>query len=188
MILRGAEHLDPLSQFLYLDSRFSLADDLLLYGDKIAMASSLEVRVPFLDLQLLGFVERIPASLRVSLFTPKRLLRQALKSILPQSVLNRRKRNFAPPDSSWMGLDNSQPGIGSLLDENASVRWFLSPKEVSAIVQEQLQGKRDHRRKLFALLAFELWHRAFFRANENRLDQSEISSQSVLSITNPGRM
>jgi asparagine synthase (glutamine-hydrolysing) len=160
-VLEGTEHLDPLARFLYLDSRFSLSDDLLLYGDKIAMAHSLEVRVPFLDLEFLRLVETIPASLRVSLLRPKRLLRRALKNSLPSSILARPKRNFSPPDSTWMDSSLPGPSLQWLLEPEAAVPALCRREEVARLIREQREGKRDHRRQLFALLAFELWFRSF---------------------------
>ena len=160
-VLAGSEHLDPLARFLFLDSRFSLSDDLLLYGDKIAMASSLEVRVPFLDLEFLRLVEKIPASLRVSLLSPKRLLRKALEKKLPRRILNRRKRNFSPPESTWMDSLPPGPNLGWLLAPDASLAQFCRREEIARLVEAQQGGGRDYKRQLFALLAFELWHRSF---------------------------
>jgi asparagine synthase (glutamine-hydrolysing) len=168
-VLCGTQQSDSLSRFLFLDSRFSLADDLLLYGDKIAMAASLEVRVPFLDLEFLKFVERIPASLRVSLLRPKQLLRMALNKALPRAILNRRKRNFSPPDSTWMEPCQHGPGLHWLLEPSAAAAWYFRRDEVARLVQEQHQGKRDRRRQLFALLAFELWNRSFSHGSLKRL-------------------
>lgn len=160
-VLRGSEHLDPLARFLYLDARFSLADDLLLYGDKIAMSQSLEVRVPFLDLEFLRFVESIPARLRVGLLRPKRILRQALAGILPASILNRPKRNFSPPDSTWMDASSPGASLGWMLAPQSALARYCRREEIQRLMREQDQGRRDRRRQLFALLAFELWHRAF---------------------------
>jgi asparagine synthase (glutamine-hydrolysing) len=188
-ILDGTDRLDSLARFLFLDSRFSLADDLLLYGDKIAMASSLEVRVPFLDLEFLRFVERIPASLRVSLLRPKQLLRMALKNVLPRAILNRHKRNFSPPDSTWMERSQPGPGLHWLLEPSAAAAQYFRRDEVARLVQEQYQGKRDRRRQLFALLAFELWNRSFF--NDSQMGHGTKKSDSLYSgdysSTRPGR-
>ena len=156
-----ADHLDDLGRFLYLDSRFGLADDLLLYGDKISMACSLEVRVPFLDLELLRFVERIPASLRIRRLRPKHLLRRALERMLPPEILARPKRNFSPPDRAWLEGPAEGPGTDWLLEPDAAVSRYLRADAVARLVREQREGRRDRRRQIFALLAFEAWHRIF---------------------------
>ena len=160
-ILSGTEHLDPLARFLYLDARLSLADDLLLYGDKIAMGFSLEVRVPFLDLELLRFVERIPSRYRVSLLQPKQLLKKALRTVLPREVLQRPKRNFSPPEGMWMHAAGNGPGLHWLNEPGASIFRYLRPREIERLLDEQREGRRDRRRHLFALLALELWLRHY---------------------------
>jgi asparagine synthase (glutamine-hydrolysing) len=156
-----AAHLDPLGRFLYLDSRFGLADDLLLYADKIGMASSLEVRVPFLDLELLRFVETIPAPLRVSTIRPKRLLKRAIAGVVPAEVRVRPKRNFSPPHQAWLAPAADGPCADWLLDRDAAVAEYLDREEIARLLREQREGRRDRRRQLFALLAFEIWHRTF---------------------------
>lgn len=160
-IAARASHLDPLARFLYVDARFGLADDLLLYADKVGMAHSLEVRVPFLDLELLRLVERIPATLRVTAFPPKRLLKRALAAAIPAEVRARPKINFAPPDDAWIAPRGGGPCIDWLIEPNAAVSSYLVPHEVGRLVDEQRRGTRDRRRQLFSLLAFEIWHRSF---------------------------
>ncbi|HEU5181727.1 MAG TPA: asparagine synthase (glutamine-hydrolyzing) [Candidatus Polarisedimenticolia bacterium] len=178
-VLRGSEHLDPLARFLYLDARFSLADDLLLYGDKIAMSQSLEVRVPFLDLEFLRFVERIPARWRVGLLRPKRVLRRSLSRLLPPSILNRPKRNFAPPDATWMGSSPEAPGMGWLMAADSAAAGYCRREEIARLIREQEQGRRDRRRQLFALLAFELWHRAFPGARADLSHSAPVRFQAL---------
>ncbi len=156
-----AENLDPLGRFLYLDARFGLSDDLLLYTDKISMASSLEVRVPFLDLDLLRFVESIPASLRVRLMRPKSFLKEALAPLVPAEILRRRKRNFSPPESAWLASRETGPNPRWLLEPSSASLRYLRRSEIERLLREHESGQRDRHRQLFALLAFEVWHRTF---------------------------
>jgi len=165
-LVRQAESLDPLGRFLYLDARFGLPDDLLLYTDKIAMASSLEVRVPYLDLELLRFVERIPSSLRVRLLDTKHFLKRAFGKILPGEVLRRPKRNFSPPVSAWMTPAAGEPSTQWLLEPGSAVSRYLRPEKVASLLEEQRLGRHDRRRQIFALLAFEVWHRTFIDREE----------------------
>jgi asparagine synthase (glutamine-hydrolysing) len=158
---RQAENLDPLAQFLYLDARFGLSDDLLLYTDKISMASSLEVRVPFLDLELLRFVESIPANVRVQVMRPKSFLKRALAPLVPDVVLRRKKQNFAPPESAWLTSSEQGPNPRWLLEPESAARRYLQISEMERLLKEHESGLRDRRRQLFALLAFEVWHRTF---------------------------
>src|SRR6185436_7008665 len=87
----------PLARALYLDTRVFLPDNLLVYGDKMSMAWGLEQRVPFLDLELMRFVERIPAHLRVRRMRRKWLYKRSMRSLLPEPILTRKKHAFATP-------------------------------------------------------------------------------------------
>ena len=100
---RDVRHLDPLSQMLYIDTRISLPDDLLMVADKTSMAHSLEVRVPFLDYRLIQFIERLPPALKLKGAGPgKYLHKKALMKWLPKEEVNRKKKGFAHPIADWM--------------------------------------------------------------------------------------
>src|SRR5262249_48808974 len=99
---RDVEDEDGLTQMLYVDSRFSLPDYLLVYTDKMSMAVSLEARVPYLDLELMRLAESIPATLKVKGRTGKWILRKALERWVPREVMNRRKIAFETPISEWL--------------------------------------------------------------------------------------
>lgn len=98
------DHLSELNQMAYVDSRFSLADNLLLYGDKMAMAASLEARVPFLDLDLMLLVEGMPASYKIRGLTQKYLLKKAVTKWLPPEIIYRKKIGFDTPVDQWFAL------------------------------------------------------------------------------------
>ena len=101
-VLAGAAGRDLLEQALYLDTHMFLPDGILLCNDKMSMAAGLELRVPFLDLELMRFVERIPATRRVRPRQPKRLHKRAMERLLPAEVVNRRKHGFATPYDDWL--------------------------------------------------------------------------------------
>ena len=151
---------DPLSQVLYLDTHLFLPDSLLLYGDKTSMASSLEQRVPFLDLELTDFVERIPAKLRVKGLKRKWLYRRALAQMVPAETLQRRKHPFATPYDDWLrtslhtaALDLYRPG--------SALGGHVDPAEVARLADEHRRGRADHKRILYCLLELGCWHRIF---------------------------
>jgi asparagine synthase (glutamine-hydrolysing) len=154
-------HLDPVAQMLYVDCRMWLADDLLLYGDKLSMAHGLEVRVPYLDLDLMRQVEALPRPYRVSLRQPKRLHRAALARILPRSILRRRKFGFDTPVDHWFRtlwlprLPEWLWGAQSFLPS------IMQVEPLKHLVGEHAAGRRDHNRRLYTLLALEFWGRAF---------------------------
>ena len=108
------ETADALNRLLYVDAKTALPESLLLLTDKMGMATSLEVRVPFLDNRIVDFVCRIPSHYRMRGFTLKRLLKAALKGVVPDLVLNRAKRGFGTPMGTWLRTD-LRPMVEDLL-------------------------------------------------------------------------
>jgi asparagine synthase (glutamine-hydrolysing) len=98
---RDAAKLDSLGKMLYVDARLSLADNLLLYGDKMSMAVSLEARVPFLDLELMALAEAIPTAFKIRGLKQKAILKRAMSEWLPEDVLQRKKVGFSTPVDGW---------------------------------------------------------------------------------------
>lgn len=150
-----------LDRLLYVDLKTVLPESLLLLTDKMGMASSLEVRVPFLDNRLVDFVSRIPSRYRLRGMTLKRLLKQAVKGIVPDFVLTRSKRGFGTPMGAWLRTD-LQPMVKDLLEESELRREGLFN---TAMVRDMLvthqRGHGDFTEPIFALLTFELWRRQF---------------------------
>src|SRR5262245_33487048 len=107
---------DALNRLLYVDVKTALPESLLLLTDKMGMATSLEVRVPFLDNRIVDFICRIPGDYRMRGFTLKRLLKAALKGVVPDLVLNRAKRGFGTPMGTWLRTD-LRPMVEDLLAE-----------------------------------------------------------------------
>lgn len=151
---------DLLDQALYLDTHLFLPDQLLIWGDKTSMASSLEQRVPFLDLELMRFVERVPARARMRGVRRKRLFREAISPLVPVEVLQRRKHPFATPYDDWLRSSlgdevNRRFAAGGPLDA------IIDPSTVHRLVREHRSGRSDHKRILYCLLEFSQWHRDF---------------------------
>jgi asparagine synthase (glutamine-hydrolysing) len=154
--------LDPLSQQLFLETRFSLADNLLLYGDKMAMASSLEARVPLLDLELMDFVENLPSNLKLhGLKGHKYLYRKAVRKWLPKEIMNRPKIGFLTPIDVWM-----QKGISTYTREllttpgNACSKYF-NTDVIETLICDHISRREDNSRALFTLMVFENWFKEF---------------------------
>jgi len=158
---RDVSHLDTLAQLLYVDTRTSLPDDLLLYGDKMSMANSLEARVPLLDVDLVNFIESLPTDLKLRGLTGKYIHRKACERWLPESVIKRPKKGFETPVDVW--FQRSLDGFvrdAVLAPGSACSRYFETGFIVN-LLDEHRARKRDHRRRIYALLSFELWHRRF---------------------------
>ena len=151
---------DPLEHVLYLDTHLFMPDSLLLYGDKMSMAASLEQRVPFLDRELLSFVERIPAHLRVRRLERKWLYRRAIEGIVPKAVMERRKHAFSTPYDTWL-----RTSLGAQVEQTYRDRPELAAMidvdEVSRLVAEHRSGRANNKRVLYCLLELAAWHRAF---------------------------
>jgi asparagine synthase (glutamine-hydrolysing) len=156
-VVEGRRLPDGLSELLYSDFCMYLQDDLLTKVDRATMLASIEARAPFLDHTLAEFAAGLPSSLKLRGFTTKRILRTALRRVLPREVLHRRKRGFNIPFSRWL-----LHGLGDRLRERFSVervtsRGLFRPEGVRALIDEHLSRHADHRKPLFTLLALDLW-------------------------------
>ncbi len=158
-------HLDGLSQMLYIDARLSLPDWLLLYGDKMSMATSLEARVPFLDLELMAFAESIPSHLKVKGRTQKYILKQAITKWVPQSVITRKKIGFDTPMDKWLQGSLTQQVKELLLNSNSGCREYFSPQHIERMLELHRDRKEDYNNHLFILILFEIWYQQFIANN-----------------------
>jgi len=156
-----ATALTPLDRLAYVDAKTVLPESLLLLTDKMGMANSLEVRVPFLDNRVVDFVQQIPSQYRVRGFTLKRSLKAALKGIVPDFVLTRSKRGFGTPMSAWLRSE-LRPMVSRLLHkERLSRESIFHAETVSAILTAHDTYQEDHTESIMALLVFELWRERF---------------------------
>ena len=154
-------HLDPLSQMLYIDTRTSLPDDLLMVGDKTSMANSLEVRVPFLDRRLVEFIESLPPDLKLKGMTGKYLHKKALLKWLPRGDVYRRKKGFDNPISKWLKTNMRSLVDDCLLSSHSMISRYFDQRQVKRLLELDRSGKENHTRQIYLLLSLELWHRSF---------------------------
>ncbi len=154
-----------LDQALYLDTHMFLPDGILLCNDKMSMAAGLELRVPFLDLELMRFVERIPASRRVRPRQPKRLHRRAVARLLPPQVVNRKKHGFSTPYDDWLRASLGRE-VERRYAPDAPLAELVDPAAAARLVDEHRRGRADHKSILFCLLELSEWHAAFVEARE----------------------
>jgi asparagine synthase (glutamine-hydrolysing) len=156
-------HLPPLSQLLYTDTRTMLSDDLLLFGDKIAMANSLEVRVPYLDLDLMRFVESVPPRFKIHGLTRKYFHKKALEKVLPSEIMRRKKRGFATPMDLWFRTEISGQIRRVLLHPDAAVAEVFDQGTISQMIDLHVRRKENFRKQIFVLLSYEFWAQRFLR-------------------------
>ena len=142
-----------------------LPDGILLCNDKMSMAAGLELRVPYLDLELMRFVERIPAWERVRPRAGKRLHRKAMRQLLAPAIVDRPKHGFSTPYDSWLREE-----LGSEVERryaaDAPAAELIDSKTVAGLVADHRSGRADHKRILYCLLELSEWHAAFVEARE----------------------
>ncbi len=152
---------DPLSRSLELYQETYLPEDILTKVDRASMACGLEVRAPFLDAQLVDLVQRLPARFKYGRSTTKRLLKSAVSGRLPASTLVRAKRGFGIPVARWLRGELA-PLLERLLEPGRLARQGLfRPQEIARRIDEHRSGVRDHRKPLWTLLMFQLWHESW---------------------------
>jgi asparagine synthase (glutamine-hydrolysing) len=154
-----------LEQALYLDTRMFLPDGILICNDKMSMAAGLELRVPFLDLELMRLVERIPASRRVRPRAGKRLHRMAMARLLPPELASRPKHGFSTPYDDWLRASLGRE-VRSRYSAGSELSGLVAPEAVGRLVDEHARGRADHKSILYCLLELSEWHRAFVEARE----------------------
>ncbi|MFN2628821.1 MAG: asparagine synthase (glutamine-hydrolyzing) [Gaiellaceae bacterium] len=152
---------DPLGQMLYVDTRLWLPDDLLLVGDKMSMAESVEMRVPFLDRELVEYVESLPTRHKLRLGQRKAVFKRAMRGVLPANIIHRKERGFATPAGRWLMSDLRDEARRVLLDSPVIGSDLFELDYVERLIEEHRTGLDDHTRKLFCLISLELWARCF---------------------------
>lgn len=152
-------HLQRLS---YAYMRTYLAEDILTKVDRASMGTSLEVRTPFMDPELVSLVARMPPRLKLHTgFTAKYALKKALEGLLPDSILYRKKKGFGIPVAKW--LNGPLAGeVDRLLDPDRVASWgLLEPTVVNRLVREHREGVRDNRKGLWSLMMLEYWRERY---------------------------
>ncbi len=143
------------------DVQLYLPDDLLVKMDIASMANSLELRSPFLDYRVMEFAATLPPHVKLKRLTQKYLLKRALRGILPERILDRRKAGFGVPMESWLRGDLRPLLLDTLLGPQAATRGYFRAEILERYVSEHLSGQAHHHSRLWGLLMLELWHRTF---------------------------
>ena len=152
---------DELGGLQFLEVRSTLRDELLMYADKLSMAHSLELRVPFLDKEIVEYVERLPAKLKVRSGSRKWLHRLVCAAFLPASMLSRPKRGFAVNVvDDWFRSAIDSKMTETLLDGGARIYQYLGAASVRELFEQHASGRQDYHKILFSLVVFEEWLRA----------------------------
>jgi asparagine synthase (glutamine-hydrolysing) len=159
---KSAEDFGDLNKMLYVDTKTWLPDDLLVKADKMTMANSVELRVPFLDHKVLEFAARLPANFKLHGFTTKYLAKRALSAHVPREILERRKAGFPVPYEAWLRHDLQGWLRDVLLDRESLNRGYFKKGAITDLLEND-QRSGGFSKELFSLAVLELWHRAFLQ-------------------------
>ena len=152
---------DLIDRLLYTDEKTWLVDTYLEKTDKASMAVGLEVRVPFLDHELVEFAATIPSKYKIKGFTKKYILKKAMRGLLPESVIKKPKHGFSVPTDPWFRGKLKDYVFEVLFDNKARGRGYFNYPYIEKLYREHLDGKEVYDFHLWLLLNFELWHRKF---------------------------
>jgi asparagine synthase (glutamine-hydrolysing) len=154
------EHTDELSGFQMVEISSTLPDELLMYADKLSMAHSLEVRVPYLDRELVEYVQRLDARFKVRNGSQKWAHRRVCADVLPPAVLRRPKRGFAVNVvDGWIRDARSQKSVAAMFAEDSSLRHIIRTDTVGQLLKSHISGESDNHKLLFSLAVCEQWLR-----------------------------
>lgn len=149
---------NPVDRAMGLDLQTYLPDDLLRMGDRMSMAHSLELRVPYCDHVLLACALRVSPSLRLSGWQLKGFMRSALCGLVPEVILDGPKQGFMIPLARWLREDLREMAQDLLSDTAIRRRGYVSPEYVRWLMEEHQSGRRNCADQLYALMVLELWH------------------------------
>lgn len=148
---------DKISLVQYLDLKLYLQEGVLVKVDRASMASSLEVRAPFLDHEFVEFVMGLPSDLKLKGFTSKYLLKKVMKNLLPDEIVQRKKKGFGVPIAKWVKGPLRELFGDFLSPDRLKQEGFLNSSYVTHLLQDHLANRKDNRKQLWTLLVWELW-------------------------------
>ena len=150
-----------ITKMQYVDMNMWLAGDILLKADKMSMAHSLEVRVPFLDKKVFEVASKVPVAYRVNKENTKYAMRLAAKRNLPPAVANKKKLGFPVPIRVWLKEDNYYNIVKSAFLDKAADKYF-NTEELIKLLEDHRSGKHDNSRKIWTVFMFLTWYKVYF--------------------------
>src|SRR3989454_216040 len=155
--------IDALNQALMIDMRLYLENDILVKLDRASMMASLEGRVPVLNNDFVAYATSLPLHMKLNGLRTKFLLKRALRGILPDRILDRPKKGFGIPVAEWFRGPLKEQMLSALSRDRLPPPGLFEPRAVQQLVEDHLSGRRDNRKQLWTLFAFELWHEGYAR-------------------------
>jgi asparagine synthase (glutamine-hydrolysing) len=154
---RKSDHAHPLNRLLYVDAKTFLLDDNLVKVDRMTMANSLEARVPLLDHELIERLATIPPHIKSRGLQTKRLLRRAVKTLLPPSIQRGKKRGFTPPLPFWIKHELKPFLLDFFSDSRIHATGMLNADYCRQLLDDHMQGRRDNNRQIWTLFSLMCW-------------------------------
>ena len=152
---------DSVTKMQYLDLNMWMTGDILLKADKMSMANSLELRVPFLDRHIMALAERIPKEYRVTKENTKFAMRKAALAACPPITANKKKLGFPVPIRVWLKQDEYYNKVRAVFESNRAKQFFNTDKLVE-LLDKHREGKYDNSRKIWTVYTFLVWHEVYF--------------------------
>jgi asparagine synthase (glutamine-hydrolysing) len=163
---------DPVDRMQFIDIHTWMRGDILLKADKMTMAHSLELRVPFLDKVVFEAASKIPTSLKTANGTTKYILRKAAEGIVPEHVLSRKKLGFPVPIRHW--LKNEMYEWAKTIIRESNTDHLFNKTYVLRLLEDHCQGKADNSRKIWTVLIFMVWHQVYVEGKYSFSGQKEL--------------
>jgi asparagine synthase (glutamine-hydrolysing) len=152
---------NPLDQILYVYSKSWLPDDLLIKADRMTMANSIELRVPFLDYRLVEFAFSLPENMKVRKNRRKYILYQMMKNRLPQAILQKGKLGFPVPAYKWLEKELNNISRDMLLSKQSLISHYFASPIIETLLKQSEEGNLESQHKVWLLIILEFWFNAY---------------------------
>ncbi len=159
------KHLDDVTKMQYLDINLWMVGDILLKADRMSMANSLELRVPFLDREVWNVARTIPTKLRIAKGTTKYAMRQAALRHLPKATAQKKKLGFPVPTRVWL-RDEKYYNIVKAMFQSETAQQFFHTERLISYLDDHFNGKEDNSRKIWTIYVFLVWYNIYFGSDD----------------------
>ncbi len=158
-LYKETSHVSDSTKMQYIDMHTWLVGDILAKADKMTMAHSLELRVPFLDIKVANLAKTLPDNLKWYGGITKYILREAFKKVIPEETRNRKKLGFPVPIREWLISESNY--VSKTILENPYIQKNMNNEFIKNLIENHVSKKSDNSRKIYLLLAFSIWYDAF---------------------------
>ncbi|MBA3010373.1 MAG: asparagine synthase (glutamine-hydrolyzing) [Proteobacteria bacterium] len=160
-LVRTTKGLNPIEAIIYAYIKTYLRDDILTKVDRASMAHGLEVRSPFLDSSMSQFIASIPSSWKLNRLVTKYILKKSARSVLPNSVINRKKKGFGIPKANWLRGILREDIESSFTAQRIKEQGLFDYQYVQQLIRDHMDRRRDHQKEIWTLFMFDKWYRNY---------------------------